>query len=57
MVAHLRFHVGLAHYGLETREDTSHPVLILFALLSALGALLGCVLLFRRRKQRAVAAT
>ncbi|MBK61982.1 MAG: hypothetical protein CL575_03405 [Altererythrobacter sp.] len=48
---------GLHIMDLETREDTSHPILILFALLSALGALLGCVLLFRRRKQRAVAAT
>ena len=37
---------------LETREDTSHPVLILFAALGVIGALLGCVLMFRRRKAR-----
>ena len=43
---------GLHIMDLETREDTSHPVLIFFALLSALGALLGFVLLFRRRKRR-----
>jgi len=34
------------------REDTSHPLLIAFAALSALGALLGCILLFRRRRAR-----
>ena len=43
---------GLHIMDLETREDTSHPVLIIFALLSILGALLGCVLMFRRRKAR-----
>ena len=32
------------------REDTSHPLLIGTASLSMLGALLGCVLLFRRRR-------
>ena len=32
------------------REDTSHPLLIGTAALSMLGALLGCVLLFRRRR-------
>lgn len=41
---------GLHTMDLKTREDTSHPVLILFAALAALGALLGCVLMFRRRK-------
>ncbi len=43
---------GLHIMDLETREDTSHPILILFAALSAIGAALGCVLLFRRRKAR-----
>ena len=42
---------GLHIMDLETREETSHPTLILFALLSVLGTLLGCVLLFRRRKR------
>jgi hypothetical protein len=37
---------------LSEREDTSHPVLILFAALSLVGALIGCVLMFRRRKAR-----
>jgi uncharacterized iron-regulated membrane protein len=32
------------------REDTSHPILILAAALSVIGALLGSVLLFRRRR-------
>lgn len=34
------------------REDTSHPILILFAAFSLSGALLGCVLMFRRRKTK-----
>jgi hypothetical protein len=33
------------------REDTSHPLLIGLAALSAIGALMGCVLLFRRRRR------
>ena len=45
---------GLHIMDLETREDTSHPILILFAILSILGALLGCMLMFRRRKARVV---
>lgn len=44
---------GLHIMDLKTREDTSHPVLILFAALSAVGALLGCIAMFRRRKPRA----
>jgi hypothetical protein len=32
------------------REGTSHPILILFAALSLTGALIGSVLMFRRRK-------
>ena len=43
---------GLHIMDLETREDTSHPVLILFAALAIIGSLLGCVLMFRRRKAR-----
>jgi hypothetical protein len=46
---------GLHIMDLQSREDTSHPVLILFAILSSIGTLLGCVLLFRRRKARVVA--
>jgi hypothetical protein len=48
---------GLHIMDLSEREDTSHPVLILFAALSLTGALIGCVLMFRRRKARPVAAT
>lgn len=43
---------GLHIMDLETREDTSHPVLILFAGLALLGSLLGTALLFRRRRAR-----
>ncbi|WP_370191458.1 PepSY domain-containing protein [Qipengyuania sp.] len=46
---------GLHIMDLQTREDTHHPILIAFALLSVIGALLGCVLMFRRRKARVVA--
>lgn len=46
---------GLHIMDLETREDTHHPILIFFAVLSVIGALLGCILMFRRRKARAVA--
>lgn len=46
---------GLHIMDLQTREDTSHPVLILFAVLGTLAAMLGCVLMFRRRKARAPA--
>ena len=48
---------GLHIMDLETREDTSHPILILFALLGVIGSLLGCVLMFRRRKARPQANT
>lgn len=47
---------GLHIMDLETREDTSHPILIVFAVLSILGALLGIILLFRRRRARQVPA-
>ncbi len=43
---------GLHIMDLSKREDTSHPVLILFAALSLTGALIGCVLMFRRRRAR-----
>ena len=43
---------GLHIMDLEAREDTSHPILIAFAALSLIGSLVGCVLLFRRRKAR-----
>src|SRR6056297_1674903 len=41
---------GLHIMDLSEREDTSHPILILFATLSLAGALIGIILLFRRRK-------
>ena len=41
---------GLHIMDVSAREDTSHPLLIGFAALSLTGALLGCVLMFRRRK-------
>ncbi|MFM7349749.1 MAG: hypothetical protein ACKO01_09705 [Erythrobacter sp.] len=47
---------GLHIMDLSEREDTSHPILILFAALSLTGALIGCVLMFRRRKARPRAA-
>ncbi|MCH2486547.1 MAG: PepSY domain-containing protein [Erythrobacter sp.] len=43
---------GLHIMDLDTREDTSHPILIGFAALALIGSLMGCVLLFRRRRAR-----
>ena len=43
---------GLHIMDLQTREDTSHPILIFFAAISLVGALIGTILLFRRRKRR-----
>jgi len=43
---------GLHIMDLRAREDTSHPILILFAALGVIGALLGCILMFRRRKAK-----
>ncbi len=43
---------GLHIMDLEAREDTSHPVLIVFAGLALVGTLIGTVLLFRRRRSR-----
>ncbi|AWW75130.1 hypothetical protein CD351_11895 [Erythrobacter sp. KY5] len=43
---------GLHIMDLSEREDTSHPILIGFAALSLIGAIFGCILMFRRRKAR-----
>ena len=43
---------GLHIMDLQTREDTSSPVLIAFAALALIGSILGTALLFRRRKAR-----
>ncbi|BDI61462.1 hypothetical protein MACH05_20220 [Qipengyuania nanhaisediminis] len=48
---------GLHIMDLSEREDTSHPILITFAALSLVGALFGCILMFRRRKARVRART
>jgi hypothetical protein len=41
---------GLHIMDLQTREDSSHPLLILFAALGLAGVLMGTLLLFRRRR-------
>jgi PepSY-associated TM region/Peptidase propeptide and YPEB domain len=41
---------GLHIMDLEEREDSSHPLLILFAALALIGVLFGTILLFRRRR-------
>lgn len=43
---------GLHIMDLQTREDTSHPLLIGFAALAAVASLLGTILLFARRRRR-----
>ena len=43
---------GVHIMDLSERSDTSHPILIGFAALSLTGAILGCVLMFRRRKAK-----
>ncbi|WP_234033056.1 PepSY domain-containing protein [Erythrobacter rubeus] len=43
---------GLHIMDLSEREDTSHPILILFAALALIGSLIGSILMFRRRKAR-----
>lgn len=45
---------GLHIMDLQTREDSHHPILIVFAALALLGTALGLTLLFRRRKSRAI---
>ncbi|MBA4044059.1 MAG: hypothetical protein C0471_06515 [Erythrobacter sp.] len=47
---------GLHIMDFSEREDTSHPVLIIFSALSLVGAMIGLVLMFRRRKARVKAA-
>lgn len=37
---------------ISEREDTSHPILIAFTALALTGSIMGCVLMFRRRKGR-----
>ena len=44
---------GLHIMDPATREDTHNPFVIGFAVAAIVGALLGCILLFRRRKARA----
>lgn len=46
---------GLHIMDLQTREDAHNPITITFGSLAFLGSLLGCTLLFRRRKARASA--
>ena len=48
---------GLHIMDLSEREDTSHPILILFAALALFGSLMGTILMFRRRKARVKAQT
>ncbi|MEO1729991.1 MAG: hypothetical protein AAFR64_04565 [Pseudomonadota bacterium] len=43
---------GLHIMDLSERDDNSHPILIGFASLSLISALIGCILMFRRRKAR-----
>jgi len=43
---------GLHVMDLQTHEDAHNAFLVVFATLAMLGALLGCTLLFRRRKAR-----
>ena len=43
---------GLHIMDLQTREDTHHPVLVFFAALAGIGAMFGCILMFRRRRAR-----
>ncbi|WP_374405139.1 PepSY domain-containing protein [Pelagerythrobacter sp.] len=43
---------GLHIMDLQEREDTSHPILILFAAIALIGTVMGSALLFRRRKAR-----
>lgn len=43
---------GLHIMDFSERDDTSHPVLIIFTALGLGGAVMGCVLMFRRRRSR-----
>ena len=46
------FLYGLHIMDPQTREDANNPFAILFAALAVIGATLGCILLFRRRRAR-----
>lgn len=46
------FLFGLHVMDLETREPGPNPWILVFSTLAVLGAILGCVLMFRRRKAR-----
>lgn len=46
---------GIHIMDLQTREDAHNAFTIVFGTLASLGALLGCALLFRRRKRRVAA--
>lgn len=43
---------GLHIMDLEGRENSHHPIIVLFAALSVIGSMLGVMLMFRRRKAR-----
>ena len=43
---------GLHLMDPQTREDTHQPLIVVFTVLSVIGATLGCILLFRRRKAK-----
>lgn len=47
---------GLHIMDLQTREDTSHPILMGSAVLALIGSTLGFIMLFTRRKKRRRAA-
>ena len=46
------FLYGLHIMDPQAHEDANNPFAILFAALATIGATLGCILLFRRRKAR-----
>lgn len=48
---------GLHIMDLQTREDTSHPILIGSAVIALAGSILGFVMLFTRRRRRRRAAS
>jgi hypothetical protein len=49
------FLFGLHVMDLETREPGPNPWILVFSTLAVLGATLGCILMFRRRKARVTA--
>ena len=49
------FLFGLHVMDLETREPGPNPWIVVFSTLAVLGARLGCILMFRRRKARVTA--